>query len=69
MYLIITAVVSWNGVNSDQFKLWNGVKQEGCDQSSTFLYVQNPLLQDLNKSKIGCYMGDICSNFLLMLTV
>ncbi len=27
MYLISTAVVSWNGVNSDQFKLCNGVKQ------------------------------------------
>ena len=29
MYLISTAVVSWNGVNSDQFKLCNGVKQGG----------------------------------------
>ncbi len=40
MYLIITALVSWNGVNSDQLKLCNGVKQGGGgDQSSTFLYV------------------------------
>ena len=29
MYLISTAVVSWNAVNSDQFKLCNGVKQGG----------------------------------------
>ncbi len=27
MYLISTAAVSWNGVNSDQVKLCNGVKQ------------------------------------------
>ncbi len=37
MYLISTGVVSWNGVNSDQFKLCNGVKQGGCNESSTFL--------------------------------
>ncbi len=29
MYLISPAVVSWNGVKSDQFKLCNGVKQGG----------------------------------------
>ncbi len=36
MYLISTAVVGWNGVNSDQFKLCTGVKQGGVISPSLF---------------------------------
>ncbi len=39
VYLISTAFVSWNDVNSDQFNLCNGMRQVGCDQSFTFLSV------------------------------
>ncbi len=62
MYLISTAVVSWNGVNSDQFKLCNGVKQGGVMSPLLFSIYINPLMQNLNNGKVGCYMGDICCN-------
>ncbi len=61
MYLISTAVVSWNGVNSDQFKLCNGVKPGGVISPLLFSIYTNPLVQELNK-RLGCYMGNICSN-------
>lgn len=62
MYLISTAVVNWNGVNSDHFKLCNGVKQGGVMSPLLFSVYLNPLMQDLNRSKLGCYMGAICCN-------
>ncbi len=62
MYLISTAVVSWNVVNSDQFKLCNGVKQGGVMSPLLFSIYINPLMQNLNNGKVGCYMGDICCN-------
>ncbi len=62
MYLISTAVVSWNGVRSDQFKLCNGVKQGGVISPLLFSVYIDPLLQQLNETKLRCYMGDICSN-------
>ncbi len=62
MYLISTAVVSWNGVNSHYFKLCNGVKQGGVMSPLLFSVYLNPLMQDLNRSKLGCYMGAICCN-------
>ncbi len=62
MSLIITAVVSWNGVNSDQFKLCNGVQQRGVISPLLFSMNINPLMQDLKKSKLGCCMGNICCN-------
>ncbi len=62
MYLISTVVVSCNGVKSDQFKLWNGVKQGGVISPLLFPVYIDPLLQQLNASRLGCYMGDICSN-------
>ncbi len=62
MYLISTAVVSWNGVNSDQFMLCNDVKQGGVMSPLLFSIYINPLMQILNNSKVGCHMGDICCN-------
>ncbi len=62
MSLISTAVVSWNGVISDQFKLCYGVKQGSVISPLLFAMYINPLIQDLNSSKLGCFMGDICCN-------
>ncbi len=44
MYLISTAVVSWNGVRSDQFKLCTGVKQGGVISPLLFSVYIDPLL-------------------------
>ncbi len=62
MYLISTAVVSWNCVKSEQFKLCNGVKQGGVLSLLLFSIYVNPLIQELNESKLGCHMGDFCCN-------
>ncbi len=62
MYLISTAVVSWNGVNSDQLKICNGVKPGGVTSPQLFSVYVNPLVEDLNRSKLGSYMGDNCCN-------
>ncbi len=62
MYLISTAIVSWNGNNSDHFKLCNGVKQGGVMSPLLFSVYLNPLMQSLNRGKLGCYMGAICCN-------
>ncbi len=62
MYLIRTAVFSWNGVNSEHFKLCNGVKQGGVMSPLLFSVYLNPLMQDLNRSKLGCCIGAICCN-------
>ncbi len=66
MYLISTAVVSWNGVKSEQFKLCNGVKQGGVLSPLLFSIYINPLTQELNEStysksppKSNLYISDI----------
>ncbi len=59
---ISTVVVNWNGVNSDYFELCNGVKQGGVMSPLLFSVYLNNLMQDLNRSKLGCYMGAICCN-------
>ncbi len=69
MYLISTAVLSWNGVNSDQFKLCNGVKQGDVMSPLLFSIYINPLMQNVNNSKVGCHMGTFAATRLLMLTV
>ena len=48
MYLISSAVVSWNGVKSEQFKICNGVKQGGVLSPLLFSIYINPLIQELN---------------------
>ncbi len=45
MYFISTAVVSWNDVNSDQFKLCIGVKQSVVMSLLLFSIYINPLMQ------------------------
>ena len=62
MYLIGTAVVNWNGAISNDFMLQNGVKQGGVISPLLFSIYINPLIQNLNDSKMGCHMGNICSN-------
>ncbi len=60
MYLISTAVLSWNGVNSDQFKLCNGVKQGDVMSPLLFSIYINPLMQNLNNSLWGNLLQRLC---------
>ncbi len=46
MYLISTALVSWNGVKSDQFQLCNGVKHGGVLSPVLFYIYLDPLMQE-----------------------
>ena len=62
MYLLSSAVVSWNGVLSDSFTISNGVKQGGVISPLLFSVYFDPLLRRLHNTKLGCYMGGICSN-------
>ncbi len=62
MYLISSAVVSWNGVKSEQFKICNSVNQGGVLSPLLFSIFINPLIQKLNECKLGSHMGDICCN-------
>ncbi len=62
MYLISSAVVSQNGVKSEQFNICNGVKQGGVLSPLLFSIYINLLIQELNECKLGCHMGDICCN-------
>ena len=62
MHLMSKAVVSWNGVLSGEFAISNGVKQGGVISPLLFSVYLDPLLCRLNDTKLGCYMGGICSN-------
>ncbi len=59
MYLISSAVVSWNGAKSEQFKICNGVRQGGVQSPLLFSLYMNPLIQESNEGKLGYHMGDI----------
>ena len=62
IYMSSIAIVKWNGVQSEPFKLNNGVKQGGVISAPLFATYINPLLNDLHNSKKGCYIGTICAN-------
>ncbi len=48
MYLRSSAVITWNGVKSGQFKICNGVKQGGVLSPLLVSIYINPLIQELN---------------------
>ena len=62
IYLSSLAMVKWNGVKSDPFKLGNGVKQGAVISAPLFAVYINPLINNLQQSKQGCYIGNICTN-------
>ena len=62
IYLVSTASVKWNNEESRSFPLLNGVKQGAVISAPLFALYINPLLEKLQKCKIGCYMGNICAN-------
>ena len=61
-YLSSIAIVKWNGIQSEPFRLGNGVKQGAVISAPLFAVYINPLIINLQNSKQGCYIGNICTN-------
>ena len=62
VYVISTAVVSWNNTQSESFNIKNGVKQGAVLSAPMFAVYIDPLIDRLKKSKRGCHIGNICAN-------
>ena len=62
IYLASSAIVKWNGTQSEPFKISNGVKQGGVISAPLFSIYINPLLDKLQQAKQGCFMGTLCAN-------
>ena len=62
IYTISSAVVSWNNMISNSFIFKNGVKQGAVISAPLFAMYVDPLLDNLNKCKKGCFIGGICAN-------
>ena len=61
IYLSSLAMVKWNGTKSQPFTISNGVKQGAVISAPLFTIYINPLINDLQNSKHGSYIGNICS--------
>ena len=61
-YIMSTAVVKWNKSTSIPFQINNGVKQGGVISAPLFAMYIDPLLNKLNNSKQGCYIGHLAAN-------
>ena len=62
IYIVSSAIVSWNNVLSDPFNLKNGVKQGAVMSAPLFAMYVDPLLDKLNNCKKGCFIGELCAN-------
>ena len=58
------ASVCWNGVRSNPFALANGVKQGGILSPILFTVYFDELLHRLQRTGIGCHVGDVYSGAL-----
>ena len=61
-YLISKSLVKWNDKESRPFNLNNGVKQGAVLSAPLFALYIDDLLNQLNTSKKGCHIGQICAN-------
>ena len=61
-YIMSTAIVKWNKSTSIPFQINNGVKQGGVISAPLFAIYIDPLLNKLNNSKQGCYIGHLAAN-------
>ena len=62
IYAMSTAVVKWNNCYSENFTIKNGVKQGAIISAPLFALYVEPMLKRLNKTKVGCYIGNLCAN-------
>ena len=57
MYTNQSLVVKWNGIASEEIECTNGVKQGGVLSPTLFCIYMDELLWRLEKSNVGCYIG------------
>ena len=62
IYCVSTAMVKWNSEEADAFPIFNGVKQGAVISAPLFAVYINPLLDNLQRCKKGCYIGNLCAN-------
>ena len=62
MYELGNAIVKWERSESSIFKLSNGVRQGAILSPFLFSIYLNPLLNNINSSRMGCHTGNIASN-------
>ena len=62
IYMMSSAVVSWNGTQSERFTLNNGVKQGAILSAPLFAMYIDPLICKLKKYGKGCNIGNLCAN-------
>ena len=62
IYTISSAIVSWNNILSDPFNFKNGVKQGAVISAPLFAMYVDPLLNNVNECKKGCFIGGLCAN-------
>ena len=62
IYIMSKAVVKWNDCYSAEFSINNGVKQGAIISAPLFALYVEPMLKRLNKTKVGCHVGNLCAN-------
>ena len=65
LYCNIEASVVWNNHYSEKFKINMGVKQGGVISPILFSLYVDLLTEKIIKSKVGCYIGEVCSAILV----
>ena len=64
MYLDSKCMIQWNSHLSPEFALSNGVKQGGVLSPFLFGIYMDPLLEKIQKSGLGCHIGNSAYNIL-----
>ena len=64
MYQLNNGIAKWKDKSSDMFKIQNGVKQGSVISPHLFAIYLDTLLVEINRSKVGCYVGDQACNIL-----
>ena len=62
MYLLNNATVKWKDTKSINFSINNGVKQGGVLSPILFSVYLDPLIKNIQDSRLGCFMGNLCAN-------
>ena len=58
-YSNLSSLVKWNGVFSETFRVYSGVRQGGVLSPRLFIVYIDDLIQQLKKLKIGCHIINI----------
>ena len=65
IYSNIEAQVCWNGIDSDKFRITNGVKQGGVMSPLLFNFYTESLISRIVGSSMGCRVGNVSAAILM----